>query len=174
MKKFQSIIGKKARGFTIVETLLSSIVSIIVIAFVTSFFLNIIISKQEYLLREEVNYSTKFALEQIIRHLKQTTSVDTLNSTLEIHPGSITIQTADPNTSPLIIESTGTDLQITRGLDEPTSLITSEVEVVSLIFDFATPNNSPGTISGQLTLRSIIEPTIERTEAFSISLRTNL
>lgn len=157
-----------------VETILTSVISIIVIAFVTSFFLNIVISKQEYLLREEVNYSTKFALEQIVRHLKQTTSVDTVNSILETHPGKITVQTATAGFSPLVIQSTGTDLTLTRGVNGPYSLITDKVQISSLILRFTTPNNSPGTISGQLTLRSTIDPDIQRTETFTVSLRTNI
>ena len=173
MNRFKTLIGKKLRGFTLVETMMTSIISIIVIAFVTSFFLNIIISKHEYLLRDEVNYSTKFALEQITRHLKQSTSVDTVNSVLGTSPGKITVQTSNSSFNPLVLESDGTHLQLTRGVNGPYDLISNDVRVISFIIRYSTPNNSPGTISGQLTLQSTIDASIQRSETFSVSLRNN-
>lgn len=173
MNRFRTSIEKKAHGFTLVETMMTSIISIIVIAFVTSFFLNIIVSKQEYLLREEVNYSMKFTLEQITRHLKQTTSVDTLNSVFATNPGKITVQTSNSSFNPLILESDGTHLRLTRGINGPYELTSSEARITSFIIRYSTPNNSPGTISGQLTLQSTIDPSIQRTETFSVSLRNN-
>lgn len=156
------------------ETAFSSIIAILIIGFITSFFLNTIISKQEYLIREEVNYSMQFALDQITRHLKQTTSVDTVNSSFETHPGSIIVNTSNSTFNPLSIESDGTHLRLTRGANGPYDLITDTVQVSSFILRYATPNNSPGTIRGELTLESSIHPEIQRTETFSVNLRTNL
>lgn len=170
----RQIVRAKLRAFTLVETLMTSVIAIIIIAFLTSFFLNTIIGKQLFILRQELNYNLEYTIRQLSYHLKQTTVVNEGNSTFASHPGRIEVTTSESSFNPLIISSNGTDLLLERGTEGPFSLISSRNTVSNFSLTFQTPNNSTGSITGNLTLQSAIDPDVSVSEDFSITLRNNL
>lgn len=162
---------KVLRGFTLVETMMTSVVAIIIIAFLTSFFLNAIIGKQMFLLRQELTYNMDYILRTVQYQLKQSTNVDTVNSLLAVHPSDLRVSTSD--TDPVIIASSGSNLTMTMGTEGPYNMISSRNTLTQWIVDYQTPNNSPGIITGTITLQSVIDPTISLTEDFSLTLRAH-
>ena len=164
---------KNLRGFTLIELVLNSIIAIIVIAFITSFFLNTIISKQQFLMREELDYSTQFSHDQILHYLKQATTIDLANSTLGGSPGKLTFSTGNSSINPVVIDTSNGNLRVKRSTGTAQSIITGRAKVSNLTFTYSTPNNSSGIITGSYTLQSLNESTLQRTEHFSVNLRTN-
>jgi len=166
--------ARTLKGFTLVEMMMSSILAIIIIIFLTNFFLNALISKQIANARQDLNYNMDFALHLIEYQLKKATSVDTISSTFGAHPGSLVFSNASPSESPLTISTSGSDLTFERGVSESYSLLTNQNQITDLTFDYVTPNNSTGIISGSITMESLIDDNISSTQTFSLTLRTNL
>ena len=170
----KTLFHKTLPGFTLVEMMMSSIVAIIIIIFLTNFFLNALISKQLYMARQDLNYNMDFAIQMMSYQIKKATSIDTGNSVFSVHPGQLVFSNANLSESPLTFSSNGTTLTFERGLSESYSLLTPQNQVTDLTFDYQTPNNSTGIVSGSITMESLVDPDISATETFSISLRTNL
>jgi len=161
---------KQIKAFTLIETLLASVIAAIVLVTITSYFLNMVYGKQQFLVRQELEYNLQFAVDQIRTTIRKATGVNEAASVFDSHPGSITLLTSS---DPIVIASTGQNLTSTTGSNDPVSLITSRIQVSNFTLSFDQPNNSPGIVNCQLTLQSTVDDSVSKSESFSVSLRIN-
>ncbi|MDP3975629.1 MAG: hypothetical protein Q8P95_01810 [bacterium] len=164
---------KTIRSFTLVEMLLSSVIVVIILGAITMFFLNIVVGKQQYLIRQELAYNSQFVTRHVTAALRAAQGVNEGASTFGSHPGTLSVIMSEAGENPTIISSSGSDLTLQRGSGPTLSLITNKVTVANLIFNFATPNNTPGIVTGTVTLQSTNDTSIQRTETFSVNLRSS-
>lgn len=161
---------KNLRAFTLIEVLMSTVIAAILVGSIVSFFLNIVLGKQGYMVRQELSYNMQFAIQLIQADVRQSTGVDQGASTLGSNPGVLNLTTSG---APTVISGTGSDLTIDRNSSGALTLITNKVQVTDMVFNYNAPGNTPGTVSGSLTLQSLVDTDITKTETFSVSLRVN-
>lgn len=159
---------RNLRAFTLVEMLLSSVITIILIGSITYFFLNISISKQRYIARQELNYSLQFSIQQITENIKEASSINELESIFDNQSGKLVLFHKNPENSPIIISSSNKQLFLKKGDSESIPLISSRIQLTALSFS----QDSSGSISGEITLQSPTNDNILSTENFYASLRS--
>lgn len=163
----------KSRGFTLIETLLSVVIATIIIGSVVFFFLNMLLGKRSFVVNQELEYNTQFAVQLIQDEIRQAAGVNQDASIFDLHPGTLSLISVNLAYDPIVISSSGSDLSIQKGVAAPLSLISNKVTVSNLEFSFDNPSNTPGTVTGTVTFQSIADDSLQKTQDFSVTLRTN-
>ncbi|MDP2691440.1 MAG: type II secretion system protein [Candidatus Gracilibacteria bacterium] len=161
------------KAFTLIETLMATVIATILAGSITSFFLSMVMGKQDFLEKQELEYNSSFVIQRIQSEIKESQSINEETSTFDISPGILSLSKSNPLDDPTTISTDNGQLLLTRGSQNPLALTTDKVLVNDLTFNFQSPNNSPGILSGTLTLETIDTNSQSKTENFSISLRVN-
>jgi hypothetical protein len=163
---------KRIKAFTLIETLLATTIATAIMMSISIYFVNIITTSQKDIITQELNYNINFAKTVITKTIKESTTIQEGNSTLESSPGSLVLTMPIGSESPTTISSISTNLTIQKGSGDPLSLITNQFQITNLIFFFKHPNNSPGTVTGNFTIQSKIDTTVTKNGTFTINTRT--
>jgi len=158
-------------SFTLIETLMTSIIALIIIAMTSSFFLNMVVGKQQHAIQQEIQYNLQFALHQITQEIKESTGIDQAQSVLNSHPGKLQLKNDDPIADPTVISSNGSNLTMTRGIQPELLLLTNKVHITNLSFSYSEPNNSSGTVIGNISIQSNVDQNVSLSESFSVNFR---
>lgn len=122
------------KGFTLVEFLLYiGIVSVILVA-LTLFLVDIISSRGKADAIADVQYSARFAMDRIVREIRNAIGINVANSIFDQPNGRLSLQTSNPSTNPTVIDLSETLLQIKQGTNPAYFLTLEGVEVNKLVF----------------------------------------
>ncbi len=140
-------------GFSLIELIIYvALVSIIVTGFV-SFAIDLAASSQKAKVQLQVQQNARFAMETILREIRQAQGLDELNSTFGAHPGAITLEQADPLNDPTVIDVENGILRIMRGAQGTEEITDESLEITDLVFENLSTPGRVQVLRVALTLR---------------------
>jgi len=158
-------------AFSLVETLLSAAVAAIILTVVMMYFLSLMEGRRDFAVNQELHYNLQFAIQTLTREIKLASAVNEGSSTLDIHPGVLSLAENVPGDDPTVFSVNNGVLQLQKGSQTPLSVTSQHVEVTQLVFSYQEPLNSTGNVTGTLRLSSSVDATQYLTEDFMIGLR---
>ena len=121
--------GKKLSGITLIETILYLGLAVIVLGVLFSYGWNIIGINIKSQVVQETERSAQLVGERLASEIRRADSVDSANSTFGI-PAKLTLLTAGEI---VVIEDAGNHITLTRGLADPVSLNSQNVQIKNFV-----------------------------------------
>lgn len=158
-------------GYSLVETLLAAAIAAIILYATTSFFIEVLLSKNNYIVNQELNYNMQFIVQTLGKEIKDATSVDTFQSVLGSNPGVLHLTKNEFAENPTIVSVNSGRLQVQKAGGSAENISSNKVNVSNFIINYDEPLNSTGIVTGSITLQSTVNTTKFLNENFSFSLR---
>lgn len=123
------------RGATLLELMLYlGVVSVILIA-ATLFAGEFVLSQAKAAARFETTRNAKLVAARIAAEVREATDINTGASVFDVHPGTLSLETASAGTDPTVFTVTDGVLTIQQGVGAAIPLTSSSVEVADFVVD---------------------------------------
>ncbi len=138
--------AKRSGGVTLIEMILYVVLLTFVMAVIVQMLVSISGVYRNIKITRELESSGTIAMEQMLREIRNASSVEVTDSVLGIHPGTIAVWGIDENhiSYEMIFDTASGVLQVSKDGGAPVALTSSPVSATYLLFTHLTSPNSEG------------------------------
>ncbi|MEK7642331.1 MAG: hypothetical protein AAB392_00845 [Patescibacteria group bacterium] len=137
--------NKKNSGITLIETIIYSVILLLVLFAITTTLGSLTSSHREALVNRLVQSSGSVAMEKMMREIRSAEAVNLGSSSLGVSPGALSLTGINEQTPYSVSFNLGGGiLQVTKDGGSPGNLTSSATTITELIFERLTNSNSEG------------------------------